>query len=141
MRHRTRPLLLLLFLLLLLPADAAAEIAPRYYAQMQRDAPEYLQIEVLKVRHSLLWVGRTTSVTVTAKVIAVKRSKKGLVAGDVITIRYDHYRPPRDWVGPRPIPILRKGETCPAFLGWSDEVRAYRPAALGASFEPLIEQG
>jgi hypothetical protein len=115
-----------------------AEIAPEHYARMQDDAPEYITIEAVAVRRGLALFDRTRPVTVTARVTSVSRSASGLTAGETITISYEHFNPRRGWVGPRPIPILQPGSRYPAYLAWDDEDVAYRPAAMGASFEPAV---
>ncbi|KGE70815.1 hypothetical protein [Spirochaeta lutea] len=71
----------------------------------------------------------------TARVDRVHRSASRLNPGDEITITYEHYRPPRGWSGPRPIPVLAKGAGYPAYLSWDSEANLYRPAARGWSFE------
>lgn len=115
-----------------------AEIAPRYYTEMQETAPEHLEIQVTKVNRGLRVFGGNQPVTVTAVVREVRQSQTGLQVGQTIRIQYTHFKPNRRWVGPRPIPLLEKGRTYPAFLSWSDDEQVYRPAARGASFEPLI---
>jgi hypothetical protein len=112
------------------------EIAPEHYARMQDDAPEYVTIEPVSVQTGFAPFRRTRMITVTARVIAVSRSVSGIAVGDTITIRYQHFNPPRGWVGPRPIPILRRGARYPAYLSWDATEGTFRPAARGASFEP-----
>jgi len=113
-----------------------AEIAPEHYARMQDDAAEQVTIEAVTVRKGFAPFRRTRAITVSARVVAVSRSATGITVGDTITIRYEHFNPPRGWVGPRPIPILRTGTRYPAFLSWDATEETYRPAARGASFEP-----
>lgn len=118
----------------------SAEIAPEYYAEMQEDAPEYVVIEPTDVRTGIALFGRSKPVTVTARVVAVYRTVTGITVGDTITIRYEHFNPRRGWVGPRPIPILRTETRYPAFLSWDGTDATFRPAAMGASFEPPITE-
>jgi len=115
--------------------DLPAEIAPEHYARMQDAAPEYVTIEPAAVRKGVALFSRTRPVRVTAVVVAVSRSATGIAVGDSITIRYEHFTPPRGWVGPRPIPILQTGARYPAYLAWDATESAFRPAARGASFE------
>lgn len=127
------------------PAPARAEIDPKYYRAWQDQAPEALTIRVGAVkpavttnRHqgsdSLLI---TTRVEAEATVEAVERSASGLKPGDTIRIQYTTTRAEPPMPGPRPLPVLKRGEVVPAFLlGVSKGL--YAPAAKGASFETLI---
>lgn len=130
-------LLIGLVALLSSAAPAAAEIAPKYYAQMQRSAPEALRLEILASETSTCWFwlcdGR--DVVVRARVVFATRTATDLKPGDRIELRYWHDE--RDGIsGPRPIRILRAGTTTDAFIAAKGE--HYEPAARGASFEPLI---
>lgn len=127
-----------IFLFFLSP-QIGAEIHPKYYAEMQRNASEYIEISVERLQRGLVLFGRSTPVTIKATVMSVFHSKKGLQNGDVITIKYSHFKPGRGWAGPRPIPLLREKDRYPAFLTWSDDEQAFVPAARGWSFERQIE--
>lgn len=129
-----RPVLLALAL----PFFLGAEIAPEYYAAWQSQAPEEILIRVQRVQTPLISFSRTKPVTLNAEVISVTRSQSGLQPGDRITIKYEHFSPPRSWVGARPLPLLQRGKEYPAFLQWSGEENAYLPAAQGASFQAKI---
>jgi len=115
-----------------------AAIEPKYYRREQDAAPEYLTIKVLRVNKDFNFLARSRQIEVTAEVTGVYRSASGLQPGDKIRIRYTHFRPGQGWVGPRPIPILEKKRTYPAFLTKDTQHNGYLPAARGASFEPLI---
>ena len=130
----------LVFLSLFIATEhLSAEIHPKYYAEKQSEADEFLEIQVDLVKRRFSFSIRKTPLRVTATVVAVHRSENGLHIGDEITIEYEHFRPNRDWVGPRPIPILYRNHVYPAFLNWSDTEQVYIPAARGASFEPEIQ--
>lgn len=122
------------------PRAAQAEIAPEYYAEMQAGAPEAVTLKVTSVDTSVcvLWCSKQ-SVTAKAVVQAVERSGSGLKVGDTITIRYTHLIPSGGWAGPRPIPVLKKGETTVAFLRPNKRL-GYHPAARGYSFERVIDE-
>ena len=138
---RLRLRVFLVVILLSVPAlYGLGEIAPEYYAEMQRNAPEYLGIRVAKIRRGvgLRIIGAAVPVTVVAEVVDVARTGTDVQAGQTIRIRYEHFRPRRGWAGPRPIPLLEKGRRYPAFLTWSEDESAYVPAARGASFEAPI---
>lgn len=128
--------LLWIILLMLFAGSVSAAINPVEYARMQRAAPEQLVIEVLLVHTHREWFfSRTRTVSVTAQVVSTTRSARGLAEGDRITIEYTNFRPKPGWVGPRPLPVLKEGTICPAFLIWDDEEDQFIPAARGYSFD------
>jgi hypothetical protein len=127
-------------------AVARAEIDPKYYREWQEKAPEALTIVPVSVRPVVTSERQRsgegmlihTRVEVEAIVESVIRSASELKPGDAIRIQYTTTRADPPLVGPRPIPVLKRGEPYPAFLlGVSKGL--YAPAAKGASFEPLIE--
>ena len=129
----------ILLLLLLAGSALTAEINPVEYARMQASAPEQLFIAVLRVtspRQSLF--SSTRTVTVNARVESVSFSASQLSEGDTITIEYTTFTPGRGWVGPRPIPILKRGDSYPAFLILDRETTRYLPAARGYSFSARL---
>jgi hypothetical protein len=123
-----------------------AEIDPKYYREWQLKAPEQLTVRVETVKPVVTTQPHRsgdgllihTRVEAEATVERVARSASGLKPGDSIRIQYTATRAEPPMAGPRPIPVLRRGETYPAFLlGVSKGL--YAPAAKGASFEPLIQ--
>jgi len=125
---------------------ARAEIEPKYYRQWQERATEALVVRVTNVRSSTSKQKHQsgeftlvhTRVEAEAQVERVERTGTGLKQGDIIRIQYVSTTADQPVTGPRPIPILKRGESYPAFLlGVSKGV--YAPAAKGASFEPLIK--
>lgn len=125
---------------LLIGTAAIAEIAPKYYAESQTQAPEAITITVDSVEASYCWFNRCKArdVTVKATVKTVTRTQSGLKPGQQITIVYQN-RNMRGMSGPRPIRVLEKGETTPAFL--AADGKTWRPAARGASFQAQIKLG
>jgi len=116
-----------------------AEIAPEEYENMKRNAPEQLEVRIRSVTRSGGIFSRYNNVKAKATIIAVHRSQSRLSVGDSITITYSIYKPPRTgWVGPRPIPLLKKGEETPAFLVYDQKSQTYTPAAKGASFQFML---
>lgn len=127
-----------LALLLTFAAPAAfAELPPDAYAEDQAQASEHLTIRARKVDTRACKAPCRQPVKVEAEVVEVHQSKAGLKAGDRITITYEHNRPPPGWVGPSPVPILKKGETYPAYLSKTDGKKAFAPAAGGYSFSEV----
>jgi hypothetical protein len=123
-----------------------AEIEPKYYREWQDKAPEVLTIRVGAVK-PVVTTNRhgggdalliQTRVEAEATVETVERSASGLKPGDAIRIQYVTTRSEPPMAGPRPLPVLKRGETVPAFL-LAVSRGLYAPAAKGASFEPLIQ--
>jgi hypothetical protein len=131
------------FVLLFLGRPAQAELAPAVYEQMQQQAPEYLRVEVLRVRTS-----RTVyrdfvdvAVTVDARVGAVERSATGLRPGQRIRIQYERREHKYPLAGPSAVPLLEAGKFYPAFLEREGNARFFRPAAGGYSFQVIPSKG
>lgn len=119
---------------------SAFELPPWAYKDMQKKAPEFVNIRVTGVKKSVkdLKDKIETSVTATAVVEKVIRSKRGLKPKQTITIRYVHTEHKEGWAGPSPVPLLKKGERVPAYL--TKHVQGfYAPAAGGYSFETVKE--
>lgn len=123
-----------------------AEIEPKYYRAWQLKATEILTIVPVSVRPLVRSENRRggegilihTQVEAEAIVQSVTRSASGLKPGDTIRIEYTTTRADPPMAGPRPIPVLKRGQPYPAFL-FGVTQGMYAPAAKGASFEPLIE--
>ena len=131
-------MLVVVALVLLSTAILFAEIAPEEYEKMKRGASEQLELRIDSVRRTWGLFSRTTYVKAKATVTAVHQSLTRLSIGDSITITYEIYKPPRSgWVGPRPIPLLQKGEETPAYLDYEKKKKKNIPSARGASFELL----
>lgn len=136
---RLRKMISMLLACILGMASLGAEIAPEEYRNMQLSAPESVDVEVVRGKTGRVLFSRTVSVTVSAEIVAVERSRTNLSIGDRITITYEHYKnPKKGWAGPRSIPILKKRDITPAFLRFDKEANVYVPAARGASFDALI---
>ncbi|HWP93996.1 MAG TPA: hypothetical protein VNN20_17570 [Thermodesulfobacteriota bacterium] len=123
-------LLSITMVLLISVQPGLADLPPSAYKEMQESAPEYIDIEVLKVKTEK--VTDAIMVDIEAKVTGVKRSESNLKAGDTIVIRYFHDT--RGLIGPAPIPILDEGKSYPAFLVKEDGNDFYQPSAMGRSF-------
>lgn len=134
-------LLMILCLFCIGLPSLSAEIAPKEYRSMQMSAPEHLEITILKSVTRRPLFSRNIQVTLKAEVVSVNESASRLSVGDRITITYAHTRvPKRGWVGPRPIPIQKRGTVTYAFLEFAPESNTYVPAARGTSFDPIIIQ-
>jgi hypothetical protein len=127
-------------LLVCLSASAFAELPPYVYRDMQAKSPERLTVKVksVKTEERDEPERRLVAVTVEAEVTAVERTASQLKPGQAIRIRYTHTDYKQPMSGPSQVPILREGETYPAFLVKSKEGDTYAPAAGGYSFQ-LVE--
>lgn len=147
--YRTSPLLavrLLIVTIIVLACSSVvhAELPPDVYREMQAEAPESLVITVQGVhaiQRKQSW-GQRTYVTVSARVKQVHRSKSKLKTGRLIYIRYTRDQHNSPMAGPGLVPLLRRGQTCPAFLKFSGKGTGnreakriyYAPAAGSHSF-------
>jgi hypothetical protein len=133
----------LALVLLAVSVPLFGELAPEVYEQMQREAPELLQVEVAGVDFDrelghpqgcgLFEFEVSKHAVVKAKVVAVTRTRAGVKPGDVIEIRYTSVKRCSGFAGPRSIPMLAKGDRVQAWL--AKGTRSFEPAARGASFE------
>ncbi len=125
--------ILLIFIFLTLTLKA--ELPPYIYENYQKNAPEALTILAEKVETSFISMSEK-SVTITAKIIRVKRSKSKLKRGDSITIVYNStFWRPNGWVGPSSLPVLTEKQRYKAFLRKGEKNNYYYPAARGKSFK------
>jgi hypothetical protein len=124
-------------LVVCLSASASAELPPYVYRDMQAKAPERLTIKVKSVKTEERDEAerKLISVTVEAEVVGVARTASEVKPGQTISIRYLHTDYKQPIAGPSQVPILREGETYPAFLTKQKDADAYSPAAGGYSFE------
>jgi hypothetical protein len=135
-----------LALAFVLATPSWAEIEPKYYREWQDKAPEVLTLRIGAVKPAVTSERHRsgdgllihTKVDAEATVETVERSASGLKPGDAIRIHYTTTRAEPPISGPRPLPVLKRGEMVPAFL-LAVSKGLYAPAAKGASFEPLIK--
>ncbi len=124
-------------LLVCLSASALAELPPAVYKDMQAKSPERLTIRVKSVQTQERDEAerKIVAVTAEAEVLEVGRTASELKPGQTIRIRYVRTEYKEPIAGPSQVPILREGETYPAFLSRNKEGDTYAPAAGGYSFE------
>jgi hypothetical protein len=134
-------------LMMLGTGTVRAELPPSAYAQFKAEAPEILRIQVLEVKDEPGEASDSMdnrNIQVKAKVLFVRRSKKGVKTGDSILISYQHSTPKTPgWVGPAPVPILKKGTVYRAYLSvkGTGKDALFAPAARGQSFEVIPPAG
>jgi len=122
---------------LLFAAGLMAELPPQHYRDRQSQAPDYYDIEVLSVQQDSL-DSEHTQVDVSARVLVIHRCSSARAVGDVLHIHYVHEHFKQPVFGPRPIPLLQEGQTCPAWLNPDTGNLWFAPAARGWSFEEMI---
>lgn len=124
-------------LLVCLSASASAELPPYVYRDMQAKSPERLTIRVKSVKTEERDEAerKLVAVTAEAEVLEVARTASELKPGQTIRIRYTRTEYKQPIAGPSQVPVLREGQTCPAFLGKNKDGDTYAPAAGGYSFE------
>jgi hypothetical protein len=141
--HITRPIRVVSFALsigvvIALAATTRADLTPREYRRMQREAPEVLKIEVVAVHERPIRDReREFEISVEAKIRRIERSSARLRDGEVIKIVYTHHRRERTVAGEPP--LLERGNQYPAFLTKVEGERLFKPAAGQYSFERLNE--
>ena len=134
----SRQVALLVLLLASSGSVGRAELPPHVYKDMQANSPESLVIKVLSVKTKNKNEPRLVrvSVTVEARVEQVNRTQTNLKPGQLIRIKYDHRRHKEPMAGPSEVPVLKKGQTLPAYLKKNDAAD-YAPAAGGYTFETV----
>lgn len=138
MKHRpTSPLALLLSALFFggFLAHTFAVLPPSAYESLQKEAPEILEIEILRIKREPSASQGKEEITLTAAVVSVKHSSTGLTPGDSIQIRYLFLLPEAIMPGAPLIPIPPEGKKTIAFLKKKDGKPYYEPAAEAMSFD------
>jgi hypothetical protein len=118
-----------------------ADLSPREYRRMQREAPEVVKIEVLKVHERPVREReREFEISVEAKIRHIERTSTRLHDGELIRIVYTHHRREDSRPGAGEPPVLQRGTEYPAFLTKVEGERLFKPAAGEYSFERLAEE-
>lgn len=122
-----------LLITFLCPLVLQAELPPSAYEAMQAKAPEYLDIEILRVDVSPGDAPNQQKVLLLSLVNKVTRTATNLKPGDIINIVYTITDHPKGWTGPREIPIPSEREKTIAYLA-KDVANNYLPAARAMTF-------
>lgn len=122
------------FLSLFVVCAALAELPPSAYEAMQAEAPEHLQIHVLRVDIEPGKKESAQDVLIMVTVEKVLRTASGLKTGDLINVAYTLEDRPAGWVGPGQVPILTQGDNRVAYLRKLEKPETYAPAAGAMSF-------
>lgn len=118
-------------------SSVTAEIHPKYYHEMQQEAPIVISATVLQVHRGPVLTrirGRKEPISLDLRVDSISRGKDLVEEGQRLTVRYSRFNPPKGWVGPRIMPLLREGEKTEAWLATGKD-DSFVPAARGWSFE------
>lgn len=110
-----------------------AELPPSAYEKMQKESPEVLRINVLRV-DSQPESPEISNVTLLAQVVKVGRSSAQVKPGDLITIKYFVTERPKGWTGPGEVPLPAIDTETVAFLRPLDEPGDFAPSAGAMSF-------
>jgi phenylpyruvate tautomerase PptA (4-oxalocrotonate tautomerase family) len=124
---------LALFFMFLLTPLLRAELPPSAYETMQAKAPEYFNIQVLRVDVEPGETPIQQKVHLVALITKVIRTASGAKSDEIINILYSVTDHPKGWVGPGEVPIPQEKEGTVAYLaktGASD----FEPAAGRMSF-------
>lgn len=111
-----------------------AELPPSVYEKKQKEAGEFVNIEVLRVEIEPGEAPNEQIVHAVAMVNKINRSASGLNEGDIINIAYTVTERSPGYVGPGPIPLLEERQTTIAYLTKNEEAGTYTPAAGTMSF-------
>ena len=122
-------------LVIFLTATVMAELPPSAYEAMQAKAPEFFEVEVLRVDVKPSEATNEKKITLTARVGKTFRTASGISEGAVITITYTEVARPTGWVGLGRVPILNEGNKKIAFLEKGPKPNQYLPAAGAMTFE------
>ena len=117
---------------------AAAELAPGSYNAMKAEAGEVVIVEVTNAVSTA--VDGPNTVTLTAKVLHVDKTSSKVKAGDTITIQYVTPKEGIKVMGPKPQPMLAKGNVRVGYLNWDAATNSYGIAAHGLSFDAQVGQ-
>jgi len=125
---------ILIFTALLALSTLHAELPPSAYEAMQKAAPDFLNIEVLRVEIEPGDAPGRQNILVMALVSGVTRTSSGVSDGDLINISYTVTAREKGWVGPGEIPLLEEKEKTVAYLVKDPETGDFHPAAGAMSF-------
>jgi hypothetical protein len=111
-----------------------AELPPSAYEQMQAAAPEFLDIEVLRVKIEPGAEPGQQDVELTARIVKVNRSSSNLQPGGMLNILYTLATRPPGFVGPGQVPVPAEGDKTVAYLKNGEKPEEFVPAAGAMTF-------
>jgi hypothetical protein len=111
-----------------------AELPPSAYEHMQAAAPEYLDIEVLRLDIKPGAEPGQQDVELTARIVKVNRSASNLQPGGMLNILYTLAARPPGFVGPGQVPVPAEGDKIVAYLKNGEKPEEFLPAAGAMTF-------
>jgi hypothetical protein len=111
-----------------------AELPPSAYEQMQAAAPEYLEVEILRVDIEPGAEPGQQDVEITARIAKVNRSSANLQPGGMLNILYTLAARPPGFVGPGQVTIPAEGDKTVAYLKNGEKPEEFEPAAGAMTF-------
>ena len=122
-----------LFLILWVIPTLHAELPPSAYESMQAKAPEYFQVEILRVDVEPGDTPTQQKVHLVALITQVLRTASGAKPNEIVNILYTTNEHPKGWVGSGAVPIPSEKERTVAYLSRTG-AGEYEPAAGRMSF-------
>jgi hypothetical protein len=110
-------------------ASLHAELPPSAYEKMQAAAPEYLEVEILRVDIKPGAEHSQQDVEITARIAKVNRSSANLQPGGMLNILYTLTDRPPGFVGPGQVTIPAEGDKTVAYLKNGEKPDEFVPAA------------
>lgn len=115
-------------------ASLYAELPPSAYEQMQAAAPEYLEVEILRVDIEPGAEPGQQDVEIIARIAQVNRSSAKLQPGGMLNILYTLAARPPGFVGPGQVTIPVEGDKTVAYLKNGEKPDEFEPAAGAMTF-------
>jgi hypothetical protein len=115
-------------------ASLHGELPPSAYEQMQAAAPEYLEVEILRVDIEPGAEPGEHDVEITARIAKVNRSSANLQPGGMLNILYTLAARPPGFVGPGQVTVPLEGDKTVAYLKNGEKPEEFEPAAGAMTF-------
>ena len=115
-------------------ASLHAELPPSAYEQMQAAAPEYLDVEILRVDIKPGAETGQQDIEVTARILKVHRTASNLQPGGMLNILYSLSARPPGFVGPGQVTLPVEGDKTVAYLKNGEKPDEFVPAAGTMTF-------
>lgn len=115
-------------------ASIHAELPPSAYERMQDEAPEFLNLDILRVDVAPETEPDRQNVHITARIVRVNRTSSNLQVGGVLNILYTLTSRPTGFVGPGHVSIPSEGDKTVAYLKNMAKPDEFEPAAGAMTF-------
>jgi hypothetical protein len=115
-------------------ASIHAELPPSAYERMQNEAPEFLNLDILRVDVVPETEPDRQNVLITARIVNVNRTSSNLQVGGVLSILYTLTSSPQGFVGPGHVSIPNEGDKTVAYLKNGEKPDEFEPAAGAMTF-------